>query len=131
MALFDTETDYDGGTADLRGVIETWLPDEPNYRRVRTTGGSENRVGEVKGGSRDEHDFKAIRAPFTTREDLRAGASGTSGDLELHILDDVLEEGDRVETIDGPGAYEVEEIEDFDWQGEQVGLRVTLKKQHD
>lgn len=119
------------GAAALRAAIERQRPDDANFRRVRYTGGSMNRVQEKTGQTRNETDFRAVENPTMLHEDFRAGASGESGDLELHVLDDLLEEGDRVERISDGTPYRVTDIEDVDWSGEQIAFHVTLQLQHD
>ncbi|MFB6373335.1 MAG: hypothetical protein ABEN55_09525 [Bradymonadaceae bacterium] len=123
--------DYMGDPELFREAIERQLPRSANFRRVRFSGGSENRVGEMTGQQRNEHDFKAVENPSMVREEMRGGASGDAGDLEIHVLDDILEEGDRVERINGDVPYEVDSIESFSWQDTPVAYRITLTKQHD
>jgi hypothetical protein len=120
------------GVEMIRDAIKRQMPDEPNFRRVRFSGGTENRVGEETGQTRDEQPFRAVRSPKTLRREWRAGTSAEQGDLEIWVLDDeLLVKGDRVEVIDGEAAYEVTATEDFDWSGKQVGVTVTLEQQHD
>jgi hypothetical protein len=122
---------YEGDPALFRDAIARQLPDSANFRRVRYSGGSQNRVGETTGQTRHTKDFKAVENPSMMREEVRGGASGESGDLELHVLDELLDEGDRVERIDDDVPYEVDSIESFAWQNEPIAYRVTLTRQHD
>jgi len=126
-----TTTNFTGSAAPLREALKRQLPDDPNYVRIRETGGTENRVGEQTGATEQTTDFRAVRAPEATGQQWRGGSTSVEGDLTLFILDDLLEEGDRVERLSDATAYRVTDVTDVDWQGEQIGFDVTLERQHD
>lgn len=125
------ETNYMGSSGLLRGVLDRQLPEMPNYSRIRETGGAENRVGEQTGTTEQTKDFRAVRAPEATGQQWRGGATAVEGDLTLFILDDLIEEGDRVERLSDATPYGVTDVTDVDWKGEQVGFNVTLERLHD
>lgn len=107
------------------GMLDaTWgelEPDDPNFRRVRTSGGSENRLGEVEGGTRDEHEFTAVVWTSERRSQYRGGGYDVEGDLRLSTDTDVLQEGDRVERLSDGKAYEVTDSEDLGGPDQSVG----------
>lgn len=121
----------ENGAAEMGRGIERLLPDEPNFRRVRYTGGSENRVGETTGQTRHTKDFKAVENPTRLQETRRSGTPDEASDLTLHVVGDLIERGDRIERIADDTPYRVETVTPYRIGDEIAGYQVEANEQND
>lgn len=86
-------------------AVACFVPDEPNFVRVRFTGGVKNRVGEYTKAQRNELPFAAVETTergelddLERRETFVGGQK--QGEIVIMTLDPLLEESDRVERYD-------------------------------
>lgn len=117
-------------------ALEKYVPDNPNFRRVRYSGGTENHLGETTGATEDTLDLSAIET--TGRGELddselteRIVGEQSQGEITLMLLDDLLEKGDRVERIEDGTPYEVVKLEVPRLNDVPVSYNATIREQTD
>lgn len=110
----------------LSGVRELFEPDEPNMRRIRETGGTENRVGEFEGATEETLEFKAMVWTSRKHSTDRSPAVDESADMELRYGESILEVGDVVERISDGKRFRVESAEELGGPDRELGHMASL-----
>lgn len=116
----------------LSDAIRNLLPADPNFKRVRETGGTENKVGELEGASTDELEFAAVNAPFDDLRLERAQRYDTQKTRQLFWPDELdVVANDRVVDLVTGTAYKVTGVMEFNFEGTPIGWRAELEEQTD
>ena len=125
---FDLEKTYQK-LADVHGMFE---PDEPNFRRVDTVGGTPNRVGELEGVDEEFEELSAVVWTADTESAERGGAVDEDADLQIRY-DEVgfLAIDDVVERISDEKRFRVQSVEDLGGPDGPFGQVASLNEVDD
>jgi len=123
--------DLDKAHQRLRDSRSHLEPDAPNFVRVRYTGGTENRLGETEGATRQEKKFTAVVYATNARSDFTGGRLDADADLEFEVDEDMLQNGDRVERLSDGTPFRVLAVTDLGGGDHEVGWKVSLEEQED
>lgn len=102
-----------------------------NWELVKEIGGTKNDVGEKTGTTETRTPFFAVEHTPTTEENMRAGAGDSMGELKLHVEDDLLTLGDRVERASDGTPFRVVAVDDAGGSSWDMGDIVTLEELND
>lgn len=99
--------------AGIRRSVERYLPDAPNFIRVRMTGGSIGDTGEQVGQTREEHEFRAVEDPFNKSQDYTGGVSDPETSTSLGVLERHAESNDKIERKSDGKTFRVTNIREY------------------
>jgi hypothetical protein len=116
-------------------VLPCFVPELANFKRVRTTG-TENHLGETVVDTTEELELYAIETTGLGKmDDLerteRTIGGQLQGEIVLMLLEDLLEEGDRVVRISNGEPWKVFAIDEPQLNGTIVVHNYRIRRQTD